>query len=195
VVEKRLSRRWSASTILWRGRVRLFSSHFVELELHLGWLVTVVLVTCLLAQSLFPALFPGWVPVAYWCVAISVALIDCLAGVVHELGHAAAAIAKGRRVYRIALYGLVASVRRSNSHLRPRDQLAIAVAGPISHLLIGSLLWTMWQLVPMDNEPLRVAAAFPAVSNIAAGVLNLLPFQPLDGWRAARALIATIVRA
>jgi len=173
----------------------LAKSHHIFLELHLGWLLTLVVVTWLLAQSLFPQLFPGWVPIVYWAVALSVALIDCLAGLLHELGHAAAALAKGRKVYRITLYGLVASVRRSNGHLRPRDQLAIAIAGPISHLLIGSLLLTAWQLVPGDNEPLRVAAAFPAVSNLAAGVLNLLPFQPLDGGRAARALIAAILRA
>jgi Zn-dependent protease len=175
--------------------LRLGAEHYVEVDLHLGWLLTLLAVIWLLAQALLPTMFPGWLPAAYWGVAASVALMDCLAGLVHELGHALVAVAKGRRVYRISLYGLAASVRRSSGPVKPRDQLMIALAGPISHLLIGSLLWTAWQMLPYDNEPLRVAAAFPAVSNMAIGVLNLLPFQPLDGGRAARALIAVVFRA
>jgi stage IV sporulation protein FB len=202
VVEKRLSRpvarqrrRAGPARLLWRARLRVRCAHYAVLDVHLGWLLTLVGVTWLLAQTLFPRLFPGWMPAAYWVVATSVALTDCLAGLLHELGHTLAAMAKGKHVYRIALYGLAASVRRSSGHLRPRDQLAIAVAGPISHLLIGSLLWTAWQLLPDDNEPLRVATAFPAASNLAAGVFNLLPIQPLDGGRAARALVAATFRA
>jgi Zn-dependent protease len=181
--------------MLWRGRLRLHGEHAVELDLHLGWLLTLCAITWLLAHSLFPSLFPGWVPIAYWGVAVSVAVTDCLAGLIHELGHALVALAKGRRVYRITLYGLAASVRRSNGHLKPRDQALVAIAGPISHLLIAAVLWTTWGLLPGDNEPLRVATGFPAVSNLAVGVLNLLPFQPLDGGRIARALIAVVFRA
>lgn len=180
--------------MVWRGRLRLWGEHRVVLNVHLAWLLTVGVVTCLLAQALLPRLFPAWLPVAYWCVAMSIALIDGAAGLIHELGHAWAAAGKGRRVYRITLYGLAASVCRSSGHLRPRDQAAIAIAGPISHLLIGAVLWTTWQMLPSDNEPLRFATGFPAVSNLTLGVLNLLPVHPLDGGRAARALIAALLR-
>jgi Zn-dependent protease len=186
--------RTGGSSLLWRGRLRLVGAHHLDLELHPRWLLTLVAITWLLGQALLPVLFPHWPRAAHWGVAATVALIDCLAGVLHELGHAAAALAKGRRVYRITLYGLAASVRRSNADVRPRDQFAISIAGPISHLLIGSLLWTAWQLAPGDNEPLRAAAAFPAISNLAAGIFNLLPLQPLDGGRAARALVAVVLR-
>jgi Zn-dependent protease len=180
--------------VVWRGRLRLWGQHGVELNLHVAWLLTLGAITWLLAEALLPRLFPAWVPGVYWGVAMSVALIDGAAGLVHELGHAWAATGKGRRVYRITLYGLVASVRRSGGHLRPRDQAMIAIAGPLSHLLIGAMLWTTWQLLPSDNEPLRFATGFPAVSNLAVGVLNLLPVHPLDGGRAARALIAALLR-
>src|SRR5205807_2123074 len=39
-----------------------------------------------------------------------------------------------------------------------------------------------------------VAPGFPAASNFAAGLLNLVPISPLDGARVARALIAGLVR-
>jgi Zn-dependent protease len=147
-----------------------------------------------LALALFPFIFPGWQPASYWLVAVSVAVTDSAAGLLHELGHAVAAIGKGRRVYRITLYGVAAAAGRSVGQARPRDQLAIAMAGPLSHLLLASLLWVAWNLLPDDNVPLRVATGFPAFGNFLAGLVNLLPFSPLDGGRVARALIAAIFR-
>src|SRR5438105_1270458 len=142
-------------------------------------------VTWLLALGLLPGLFPGWHPGVYWLVASTVALTDSVAGLVHELGHAVVAIARGRRVYQITLYGLAAAARRSGGPTRPRDQFAIALAGPVSHLVLACALLCTWTFLPVDNEPLRVAAGFPAVSNFVAGLFNLLPVSPLDGGRVA----------
>src|SRR5438105_14629309 len=151
-------------------------------------------VTWLLALGLLPGLFPGWHPGVYWLVASTVVLTDSITGLVHELGHSVVAIARGRRVYRISLCGLAAAARRSGGPTKPRDQFAIALAGPLSHLLVASALMCTWTYLPTDNEPLRVAAGFPALSNFVAGLLNLLPVSPLDGGRVARALIAGIFR-
>jgi len=188
-------RRPSANdSVLWRGRFGLGTGRRIELNLHLAFILTLVVVTWLLALAFFPRFFPGWPPAAYWLVAVAVAVFDGVAGLLHELGHAVVALAKGRRVYRITLYGLAAAARRSGGPSHPREQVAISVAGPLSHLLIASLLYTAWNLLPTDNEPLRVAAGFPAFSNFTVGLLNLVPVSPLDGGRAARALIAGIFR-
>jgi Zn-dependent protease len=184
----------ASDSVLWRTRFGIGSGRRIELNLHLFFVLTMVTVTWLLALAFFPRFFPGWEPAAYWFVAIAVALFDSVAGLLHELGHAIAGLAKGRRVYRITLYGLAAAARRSGGPSRPREQLAISVAGPLSHLLIASLLYTAWNMLPTDNEPLRVAAGFPAFSNFTVGILNLVPVSPLDGGRAARALIAGIFR-
>src|SRR6266852_4033516 len=184
----------AADRVVWRGWLHLGGSHRIELSLHLFFVLTLVAVTWMLAQALFPRFFPGWTPTSYWLVAASVALTDALAGLFHELGHAAAAIGKGRRVYRITLYGLAAAVRRSSGRLKPRDQFAISIAGPLSHLLMASVLWAAWNILPDDNLPLRVATGFPAVSNFLVGLVNLLPVSPLDGGRVARALIGVILR-
>lgn len=184
--------------MLWHGWLDVGRSQRIELSLHVAWLLTVLVVTWLLGAGLLPRLFPGWASGNYWLVAAGVALIDSLAGLAHELGHAAAAIGRGRHVYSITLYGLAAAARRSagpgHGENHPRDQLAIALAGPVSHLLVASLLLCAWNFLPIENEPLRVAAGFPAVSNFAAGLFNLLPVSPLDGARAARALQAALFR-
>jgi Zn-dependent protease len=163
----------------------------IELSVHPLLLLTVGAITWLLAAVLLPRMFPGWDPVLYWLVASSVAVMDCLAALAHELGHAAVAVARGRRVYRITLYGLAAAARRAPA-TRPRDQFAIALAGPISHLVVATVLLCAWRLLPIDNEPLRVAMGFPAITNFVAGLLNLLPVSPLDGARVVRALLAAL---
>jgi Zn-dependent protease len=181
--------------MMWRTWFSLGGRRRVQLNLHVFFVLTLVTVTWLLALGLLPHLFPGWPPSAYWLVASCVATIDGVAGLVHELGHAVVAVARGRRVYRITLYGVTAAARRSSGASHPRDQFAIALAGPVSHLVIACALLCTWQLLPIDNEPLRVATGFPAVSNFLTGLLNLLPVSPLDGGRIARALIAGVVRA
>jgi len=88
----------ASDSVLWRTRFGIGSDRRIELNLHLFFVLTMVTVTWLLALAFFPRFFPGWEPAAYWFVAIAVALIDSLAGLLHELGHAIVALAKGRRI-------------------------------------------------------------------------------------------------
>jgi Zn-dependent protease len=191
---KRHPRRGAQHNLLWSGRLHVGSRHQLELNLHLSFGLTLVLVTWLLAQACLPMLFPGWPPASYWLVAAATAALDGLAGLLHELGHVGMAMASGTRVSRITLYGLSAAVRRSSGSTRSRDQALIAMAGPVSQLLLAGVLWAAWNVLPPGNEPLRVAAGLPAVSNFVAGVFNLLPVSVLDGGRAARALTTLLVR-
>ena len=189
-----LTRPGPLDRVLWRGWFHLGGSQRIELNLHWLWVLTVLAVTWVLALAFLPRVFPGWPPGAYWLVASSVALTDSLAGLAHELGHAVVAVARGRHVYRITLYGLAAAAKRSSGPSCPRDQFAIALAGPVSHLLVASALLCAWNFLPIENEPLRVAAGFPAISNFVAGLFNLIPISPLDGGRVARAVIAGVFR-
>ncbi len=175
--------------VVCRTWLNLGGSRRIELSLHVLFLLTMAVVTWLLAVGLFPRLYPGWQPGLYWLVACGVGVIDCVAALAHELGHAVVAIARGRRVYRITLYGLAATARRSPGPARPRDQFAIALAGPLSHLVVACALLCAWRFLPVDNEPLRVVMGFPAISNFLAGVFNLVPVLPRDGGRVLRAVL------
>jgi Zn-dependent protease len=181
--------------VVWRGRLTLGGRQRIELSLHLFCVLSLLAVTWVLALAFLPRMFPGWQPGVYWYVATAVSIVDGLAGLAHELGHAVMAVSRGRPVYRITLYGLVAAARRSGGAGHPRDQFAIALAGPVSHLAVACALLCVWSILPMDNAPLRVAMGFPAVSNFATGLLNLLPLSPLDGSRIARAVLAGVLRA
>jgi Zn-dependent protease len=186
-LRRQTRRRRLAAPVLWRHWVLVPAGHRLELRVHLGCLVTIALISGLLARVVLPTLFPGWHAGVYWAVAGWIAVADSLAGLLHELGHAAVALAAGQRVYRISLYGFAAAARRSTGHAA-HEQLLIALAGPLSHLLLGAVFWAIWQLAPLDNVPLRVAILFPAIMNLLVGGLNLLPVRPLDGGRVVRAL-------
>jgi CBS domain-containing protein len=72
---------------------------------------------------------------------------------------------------------------------RPRDELAIALAGPAVSLLIGFGLVGAGVLVGSANVGV-VGGSFIALGalNLILGVLSLLPGMPLDGGRVVRAL-------
>jgi Zn-dependent protease len=181
--------------VLWRTWLSLGVTQRVELSVHLYLVLTVATITVLLGAVVLPQLFPGWSVAVYWLVGVSVATLDCLAGLAHELGHALVAAARGRRVYRITLYGLAAAARRSSGPSRRRDQFSIALAGPIGQLLLASVLLLVWRFAPIDNEPLRVATGLPALSNLLMGLANLLPLNPLDGGRVLTALLSPAIAA
>jgi Zn-dependent protease len=171
--------------------LRLVGEQPVEVAVHLGCVVTPLVVSCLLAQLALPAVFPGWDARTYWLVGGWIALADTAAGLLHELGHAVVALAHGRQVYRITLYGLAATGRRAASH-GPHEQLLIALAGPLSHVALAAVFWLSWRLAPHDNLALRTATAFPAVTNLLLGLLNLIPLRPLDGRRVAASAVHII---
>src|SRR2546423_970208 len=126
--------------IICRARLPLGRDRHLELRLHVFFLFTLVSVTWVLARAFFPAVFPGWAVTHYWLVAVAVSLIDGFAGLVHELAHAGVALARGQNVHHITLYGLAAASHRSAEPGVPRDQVAIAVAGPVLQLLIATVL-------------------------------------------------------
>ena len=99
--------------MLWSGWLHVGKRHRIELSLHPYLVLTLAAVTWLLAQGVLPRVFPGWPTASYWLVGAAVAVLDEPAGLFTSSGHAGVAMARGRGVSRITLYGLAAAVRRS----------------------------------------------------------------------------------
>lgn len=76
---------------------------------------------------------------------------------------------------------------------RPRqDMVWVALAGPLSNLLLaglsGGCLYLLGRMAPgasvrMIVEPLTLMAGFSLYINLVLAVLNLIPVPPLDGGR------------
>jgi len=94
------------------------------------------------------------------------------------------------------VFGWAKPVPVNPRHLhRPRrDMFLVALAGPVSNLLmaVGWALITLWALKmgpAMIAEPLALMGQIGIFINIVLAVFNLLPLLPLDGGR----MVATVL--
>lgn len=115
--------------------------------------------------------------------------------VVHELGHAAVArrCGIGTRAITLLPIGGVAQIDRIPE--RPRQELAIAFAGPATSVALAVLLLGLTELMLAPWMPWRVDPMVASISmqlaaiNAMLAAFNLLPAFPMDGGRVLRALL------
>lgn len=163
----------------------------VALRLHLSWILLAVLV---IARSLEAnagggargALLP-------WIALASVIL--------HELGHLLVAALRGQLPKVIMLLPIggvqLREHRELDSRADAKNEIAIALAGPITSLLFAAILWGA--LYAWTPASVMFAKPYVTATNLAksavwfnlilAGV-SMLPAYPLDGGRLLRVLLA-----
>ncbi len=117
--------------------------------------------------------------------AVLLGVFQVLALLLHELAHALAVKAYGRRVRRAGLFLLfgLPGVFVDTTDIWPagkRAQLAVTWAGPFSNMVLGGMAALFVALNP--NAGLAPAAYQFALSQYALVLLNLTPFLRLDGY-------------
>ncbi|MEM7158827.1 MAG: site-2 protease family protein [Myxococcota bacterium] len=107
----------------------------------------------------------------------------------HELGHALMARRFGIRTRRIVLSPIGGVAQLEGMPAAPRQELAVALAGPAVNFALAAGLWVLSPVfagVPL----LSSMVGGVMVANLVLGTFNLLPAFPMDGGRALRALLA-----
>ncbi|MFD1514028.1 site-2 protease family protein [Halomarina rubra] len=123
-----------------------------------------------------------------------VAAVGLFASVLlHELGHSVVAMRYGYPIESITLwlFGGVANLGEMPEDWK--QELAIAIAGPIVSVLLGVAFFAGMLALPAGSPALAAAVfvvGYLAVTNVALAAFNLLPGFPMDGGRVLRALLA-----
>jgi len=176
-----------------KAQIRLGRVAGISIGLHYSWLIIALLITLSLAQH-FRAVAPQWSNPVVWIAAIVTGLLFFAALLLHELAHSLLAKSRGLRVRAITLFAL-GGVSQIESEARDaKSEFSIAIAGPVTSLLIGIALlgtaWlTGWKPATEPGTPVVSVLVWLGYINIMLAAFNMIPGYPLDGGRVLRALI------
>jgi Zn-dependent protease/CBS domain-containing protein len=125
----------------------------------------------------------------------TVAAVGLFAGVIiHELGHSLTAMRYGFPISSITLWLFGGVAQFSEMPDDWKQELYIAVAGPVVSVALGVVSYLAFALVAADGSTvvaaLRFLLAYLALMNVALAGFNMLPGFPMDGGRVLRALLA-----
>jgi len=165
---------------------RLFG---IAINVDSSWLIIFGLVTWSLARSYFPEQYPAWDTWLHWAVGAATSILFFASVLAHELTHSLVAISQGETVRSITLFifGGVAEITEEPE--RPSVEFLMALAGPLSSLVIAAAFALLWLLARDLAEPIRAMARYLAMINGSLALFNLIPGFPLDGGRVLRAII------
>lgn len=161
----------------------------IEIGLHYSWVVAFVLIAWSLAGGFFPQAFPGWDEATYWIVGVVSALLLFVSVLLHELSHSYVAMSRGMKVDSIVLFifGGVSNVK--GDARAPEDEFLMAIAGPVTSLLLAAAFWATLQVIGPSGGPVQATLGYLAGINLLLGLFNLLPGFPLDGGRVLRSVL------
>jgi Zn-dependent protease len=147
------------------------------IPVHLHW-TFFLLVAGLVAWGGFQAGTTGMVMVGLLSVGLAASVI------LHELGHAFAALHYGIKTAHITLYPMGGVAAIESMPEDPDQEIVIALAGPAVNVVLAALggwVWTVW------DHPLVTGFV---ITNLGMCAFNLLPAFPMDGGRVLRAFLA-----
>ena len=175
----------------------LILGHFrnVPIRLHPSLLLLLPLVALgtanldlgLLFQKLgIPAHHLSLPPLAH---GMAMAILLFVSVLLHEMGHAAAALKFQLPVGSITLLIFGGATEIDQEDATPKQALVTALAGPAVNLMITVFTLVLVKWLPTTMPDAKLMLLILGVMNLFLLVFNLIPAFPLDGGRALRALL------
>ena len=110
-----------------------------------------------------------------------------LAIIVHELGHSVVAKRLGYKLKSLCLMPYGAQLNLQSNALRYKDEILIALAGPLVNIVCGAFFVALWWAFPVTY----VYTEYFVFACFVTAIFNLLPFVPLDGSRVLLAILGS----
>jgi Zn-dependent protease/predicted transcriptional regulator len=161
-----------------------------EIRIHVSWAVILAIIAVTI-QSQVGVVAPETDPATRWAVGAVVAAAFLLSALAHELGHAIAARRAGMPGGPIIVYFFGGAASATLEATRPRDEVIVALAGPLVSIVIAAVLLAVTGVGEVAGGTALAVGRIALViglMNLVLGVANLLPAFPLDGGRVVRGL-------
>jgi len=120
--------------------------------------------------------------------AAAIGLFVCV--LLHEFGHSLVAMRYGYKIESITLWLFGGVARFTEMPEDWKQELTIAIAGPIVSIGLGALAYVGFLVLPTALDPVKFVVGYLALTNVVLAVFNMLPGFPMDGGRVLRALLA-----
>lgn len=158
----------------------------IPIYVHASWFIIFALITFTLITQ-FTAQHPAWTRAQHLTLGLLTSALFFASVVFHELSHSVVALRYHIPVQSITLFvfGGVSEIRQEPANAR--QEFNIAIAGPISSLLLAGGFWLVAHFFH-GNEMVVAAAGWLAPINFWLAVFNLIPGFPLDGGRVLRGI-------
>jgi Zn-dependent protease len=170
--------------------IRLGSLLGIPILVNPSWFILFGLATWMLATQYYPDVLPKEESTTHYVMAATSALVFFISILLHELAHSAVAKAYRIPVRSITLFifGGVSQITRDAT--KPLNELFMAIAGPLTSLVLGALFIAAWWAIGADaTRPVDHVLIWLGGINLAIGVFNMIPAFPMDGGRVFRSLI------
>ena len=131
-----------------------------------------------IAVMIFCALFGG----------LPTALICLVTALLHESGHIFCAAKMGFKCDRVKIMPYGAAAICDVEGIRARDEIKLALAGPLVNAAVCVFLAGLWWFIPETYAYTDLVLQ----ANLAMLVVNLLPAYPLDGGRVAGCVLTKL---
>jgi len=131
-----------------------------------------------------------------WSVLFILIIFSCVT--LHEFGHALAAKRFGIKTKDITLLPIGGLARLESIPENPREELIVAIAGPLVNILIVAALYPIVHFTSDVTSSIQQLSAITSANflfnlmfiNLWLAVFNLIPAFPMDGGRVLRALLS-----
>ncbi|HEV2460511.1 MAG TPA: site-2 protease family protein [Ktedonobacterales bacterium] len=166
----------------------------IRVETHASWLIILGPLTAALATGYFPRTAPRFGPRGYWLASTGATLLLFVSILLHELGHALAARARGLRVIAITVFLLGGTTTLEQEPHSPGEETLVVGVGSLVSLVIGGILWLVARDARIRDPLIASALVYASTANLLLGAFTLLPALPLDGGRLLHALRWRVTR-
>ncbi|WP_373496315.1 site-2 protease family protein [Aquiflexum sp.] len=172
-------------------KLSLFIGKYRNVKVFIHWTFSLLLLWIIISNMRqgMPAID------IFWIIIFVFALFFCV--VLHEFGHSLAAQKYGIQTKDIVLYPIGGIARLEKLPEDPKQELWVAIAGPLVNIGIFFILSAILIITGFDLENLEEIKINPntivlylASANLILALFNLLPAFPMDGGRVLRAFLA-----